>query len=69
MKPLSAENLDDFEMKQQQRRASMSGRRVSLVDAIPDFPSLKKVEKELEVLQRSFQQLSSWPSSFLSLKS
>lgn len=46
---LTPEKLEAFDAQQQQRRASMQGRRMSLVEAIPDWPALKKPEKEVEV--------------------
>ncbi len=39
-KKLSA--LEELEMQQKERRDSMQNRRMSLFDAIPDFPNLKK---------------------------
>ena len=47
VKKVSAEKLEA--MDQQQRRASMQGRRLSLVEVIPDWPSLKTPEKQVEV--------------------
>ena len=47
VKKVSVEKLEA--MDQQQRRASMQGRRLSLVEVIPDWPSLKHAEKEPEV--------------------
>jgi hypothetical protein len=41
--------LEAIDAQQQQRRASMQGRRMSLVEAIPDWPALKHAEKEVEV--------------------
>jgi len=61
---LTAEKLDTIEAQQQQRRASMSGRRMSLVEAIPDWPSLKHAEKEVEVPTRTWccdRDSVSWP--------
>ncbi|XP_052800015.1 twitchin-like isoform X4 [Mya arenaria] len=56
-KTLSAEKLDTIEAQQQQRRASMQGRRMSLVEAIPDWPSLKHAEKEAEKPEKWIKEL------------
>ncbi|KAH3877136.1 hypothetical protein DPMN_000993, partial [Dreissena polymorpha] len=54
---MTPENLEDFEIQQQHRRASMQGRRMSLVEAIPDWPSLKHPEKELEMPEKWVKEL------------
>jgi len=51
MSSMTPEKLEAMDAQQQQRRASMQGRRLSLVEAIPDWPSLKHPEKEAEVLR------------------
>ncbi len=35
-------DIEELEAQQKQRRNSMANRRMSLMDAIPDFPALKK---------------------------
>ena len=47
LKPIDVEEL---EMMQKARRNSRQGRRVSLVEAIPDFPMLKKRKAVQKVL-------------------
>ncbi|KAL3842488.1 hypothetical protein ACJMK2_020494, partial [Sinanodonta woodiana] len=50
-------SVEKLEALEQERRTSMSGRRASLVDLIPDWPTLQKREKPKEVPDKFLKEL------------